>query len=94
MLTIPEIRDELIELFAAPYCPQAIASRGKELVSQMYRRKPEKVAPRKSEPMTVAKKKEILELSKAYPGKSIQWIATRANVNAGRVSEVLRGKRK
>lgn len=94
MMTIPEIRDELNELFSMPFCPQAIASRGKELVDQMYRRKAEKIAPRKSAPMTVAKKKEILELSKAYPGKSIQWIATRANVNAGRVSEVLRGKRK
>lgn len=59
-----------------------------------YRRKPKQIAPIQSDPMDYAKQIQILQTKQAHPDWSQQKLGAHCNVNAGRVSEVLRGKRK
>lgn len=44
-------------------------------------------------PMTPELKKEILEYHRSHPKEAQDKIAERFNVNQGRVSEIIRGKR-
>jgi hypothetical protein len=59
-----------------------------------YRRKPLSVASVQSDPMDLAKRIQILQTRQAHPDWTQQKIGAHCNVIAGRVSEVLRGKRK
>lgn len=64
----------------------------KELLAQLHNRK----APRGrtvSDPITPAKIAEIRRLKAEHPRFAHQEIAHLTNVNIGRVSEILRGKR-
>jgi len=47
-----------------------------------------------SAPVTPAKIQEVRRLRRLHPGWSQQEIAYHANINIGRVSEILRGKRR
>lgn len=59
-----------------------------------YRRKPKHRAPITSDPMTIQKRINILQTMQAHPDWTQQQIGAANNVIAGRVSEVIRGKRK
>ena len=59
-----------------------------------YRRKPLHRAPVTSDPMDLAKRIQILQTMQAHPDWTQQQIGAHCNVIAGRVSEVVRGKRK
>ncbi len=65
-----------------------------ELVEELKRRKGvERTAP-KHKKMTKRTAQQIRDYKEAHPDKSHQEIAVEMNVNAGRVSEALIGKRK
>lgn len=63
-------------------------------VANCNRRKPKQIAPIQSDPMDYAKRIQILQTRQAHPDWTQQKIGAHCNVIAGRVSEVLRGKRK
>lgn len=65
-----------------------------DLANEISRRRAKKVAPVKSVSVTPRVKDMIRHLNSAYPDMSQVEIAERLNVNPGRVSEVLYGKRK
>ena len=58
------------------------------------RRKPVRVAPVTSDPVDYAKQIEILQTAQAHPDWPLRKIGAHCNVEGGRVSEILRGKRK
>jgi hypothetical protein len=64
----------------------------RDLYEQMFNRKGPRGRP-VSEPITPAKIREVFETRDRYPGWSQQEIAYACNVNIGRVSEILHGKR-
>ena len=82
-MRIPEIRDELSE----------IASRLAVLVKELERRRGQR-APRNSTPMTDKLAVAIRAYKRANPDATQVDIGRRFNINQGRVSEALRGKRK
>jgi hypothetical protein len=63
-----------------------------DLYEQMFNRKGPRGRP-VSEPVTAAKIKEVFRLRDEHPSWSQQEIAYQANINIGRVSEILHGKR-
>jgi hypothetical protein len=64
-----------------------------ELVDELRRRVPAPRAPATSTPMTPELAQEIREYAEAHADLSHQEIAEQFNVNHGRVSEALHGKR-
>lgn len=58
------------------------------------RRRPKYKAPIQSDPMSLQKKIQILQMVKRHPDWTMQKVGHACNVIAGRVSETLRGKRK
>ena len=82
-MRIPEIRDELSE----------IASRLLVLVKELERRRGPK-APRNSAPMTPKLAASVRAYKRANPDATQVDIGRHFNINQGRVSEALRGKRK
>lgn len=66
----------------------------RELADALYRRPKKTSAPPTSNPMTPRLRDYIIHLHETYPDWSQQKIATHLGINAGRVSEVLAGKRK
>jgi hypothetical protein len=65
-----------------------------DLADEIARRPAIERAPISSTPMTNAQRAQIRELKKAEPCLSQAEIGRRLNINPGRVSETLRGKRK
>jgi hypothetical protein len=64
-----------------------------ELADELKRRPGGPRAPSSSTPMTPELAQEIRDFATANPGVSQQTVAQKFNVNHGRVSEALRGKR-
>jgi hypothetical protein len=94
-MKIPEIAKRLREIAEAiqPARP-AEAAELHELADELRRRP--SAAPRAaatSTPMTPELAQEIREYAEANPGLSHQTIAEQFNVNHGRVSEAINGKR-
>jgi len=94
-MLIPEIRKKLslIADHIEEHSPLS-AKEIRECVEELKRRPAERKAPVTSEPMSQVKASEIRAIARKFPMASQAWIAERCNVNAGRVSEALRGKRK
>lgn len=88
-MKIPEIREELLSIASATGNPRLA-----HLASQLNRRSATRKAPASSNPMTPAIAASIRAMAKAHPRMSQAEIGRHFNVNSGRVSEVLRGKRK
>lgn len=88
MTTIPEVRFRLRQLAKILKCPEL-----DELAAALIRRRPRKKAENKSTPMTIKLRADIRRYCKANPDLSQQEVATHFGVNAGRVSEALRGKK-
>ena len=86
-MTIPEIRDRLIELADA----HGIAEL-RELASGLHRRRARRKAPVRSRPITAALAASIRAAAAADPKAAQHAIATRFGVNQGRVSEALSGR--
>lgn len=86
--TIPEIRARLHEL-ADEHGIAELA----ELAEATRRRRPCRVAPVRSRPMTRARKAAIRAYAEAHPQEHLQEIADAFHVNPGRVSEALAGFR-
>ena len=105
-MKIPEVRERLLALAREiePKGPttSVIASRRgiwadeiRDLVSQLYRRPMAHTGNRRtSTPMSHELVMAIREMRKDNPTMTQTEIAHRLNVSSGRVSEVLRGKRK
>ncbi len=64
-----------------------------QLADELRRRPPGPRAPVESTPMTPELAQDIRDYAEAHPGTSHQAIAEEFNVNHGRISEALRGKR-
>jgi hypothetical protein len=96
-MTIPEVRKELmaIAIEMAQLSRQLIVltERQEILVSQLKRRKGPDKSPITSRAMSPEVVALIHELHQKNPSLSQAQIALLANVNNGRVSETLRGKR-
>lgn len=83
-MRIPEIQNQLREL------SQTIAL----LAEELSRRPPIKRAPVTSDPVAPELRRAVRRHSRANPKESYASIARRFNINPGRVSEILAGKRK
>lgn len=89
-MRIPEIREELATITALL---GELADRMEGLTAELTRRSPVKRAKPTSNPMNPTLAKSIRAYAKANPKASQKEVANVFNVNPGRVSEVLRGKR-
>lgn len=87
-MRIPEIADRLRELAPALACPEL-----EELADELRRRPSTRVAGPRSRKMTPALAAEIRAAVAARPGATQVEIARLFNVNPGRVSEAVNGKR-
>jgi len=85
---IPEIQSRLLEI-AAETRNGEIA----KLARALSRRSPRRKAPAESQPMTPEIAAQIRTFEAANPNLSQVAIAKRFNVNPGRVSEAIRGRR-
>lgn len=82
-MRIPEVRDRL----------QAMAIELNQLVDEL-RRRPGKRTRQRNRTITPALAAAIRKHCRANPHHSQQWVGMVFKVNAGRVSEIMRGKRK
>lgn len=87
-MRLPEIQNELRELAKKHKLPRLTY-----LANQMSRRKGTR-ANVSSLTVTPSIRKKIIELKRKHPRMTQFEIAEKCRVNQGRVSEVLRGKRK
>ena len=94
-MKIPEIGTQMRQ-FAEHIQPDYPddAARLFELADELKRRVPGLRAPVTSTPMTSDLAQEIRDYVEEHPGLSHQAIAEHFNVNHGRVSEALHGKRR
>lgn len=105
-MKLPEVQNELREL-ARSIRPQrktvsiiyerrvAWADRLEELIAEIPRRSPVRKAPAGARvSVTTATRRAIRAYAEAHPGVDQARIAQIFNVNPGRVSEALRGKRR
>jgi hypothetical protein len=88
MAGVPYVRDRLRELAHELAAPEL-----ETLARELERRPPVRRAPVSSEPMTPELADAIRADAAANPDATMSEIAARYNVNPGRVSEVLAGKR-
>ena len=88
MAGIPYVRDRLRELAHELAAPEL-----ETLARDLERRPPVRRAPASSEPMTPELADAIRADVAANPDATMAEIGARHNVNQGRVSEVLAGKR-
>lgn len=88
-MRIPEVRAELEELAIEHGIPRL-----KELADELIRRRRIVPTPAKSKKMTPALKAAIKKYKKDNPDASYKEIADKYDVNIGRVSEAIVGKRK
>ena len=95
-LTIPQIREEVQNLTSesAVYARRQIqiAARIDALMQETYRRSYTR-APITSRRVTAAVRASVRKMAEDFPDMSHQDIATSHDINLGRVSEILHGKR-
>ena len=87
-MRLPEVASRLREL-----ANELDSNELDDLADEIGRRSPRQRAPTTSAPMTDALKARIRALKAAEPDLSQAEIGRRLNLNPGRVSEALRGKR-
>ena len=87
-MRLPEVATRLRELAIALNCDEL-----NELADEIGRRSPWQRAPTTSAPMTEALRIQIRAMRTAGPDLSQAEIGRRLNLNPGRVSEALTGKR-
>jgi hypothetical protein len=96
-MKIPEVRDEIAminsRLMEISREMQDAIERLAALNEELVRRSPVNVAPRSSTRMTPSLRQQINVYATANPGKTLSDIGKMFNVNPGRVSEAVRGKR-
>lgn len=92
-MTIPEIRERLLDIADALSCVPLVAAEIRMLAEATRRRPAHRVAPVKSHPMTEGASDQIRDFAECHPHASHMEIAYLFGVNIGRVSEALRGKR-
>ena len=91
---IPELANQIREIAEKIKASRPIeADELMQLADELRRRPPGPRAPVESTPMTPELAQEIREYADAHPGMSHQTIAEAFNVNHGRVSEAIHGKR-
>ena len=90
-MTLPEIQLQLRKIALLMGSLQIYVN---DLADEMQRRKPTRRSKPTSAPMTPELKRSIKATAAANPEWSYTKIANKHKVNSGRVSEVLRGKRK
>lgn len=97
-MKIPQVREEILLIREAlkehATMTIALCDRLSYLVSELERRPPVRRAPSVSAKVTPELQIKIKEYAEAHPAASFAGIAKVFNVNSGRVSEVIRGKRK
>lgn len=95
-LTIPQVRDRLNELVLRQRQladeQQAVAREIESLIQHMYRRKYDR-APVTSRRVTAEIHASVRAMADHFPALSHQEIAEAHNINIGRVSEILHGRR-
>ena len=95
-LTIPQVRDRLNSLVLEQRTladrQRVIAREIEDLIQHMYRRKYDR-APVKSRRVTAEIHNSVRATAARYPELSHQEIAEMHNINIGRVSEILHGRR-
>lgn len=87
-MRIPEVRSRLIEK-AAETGDEELAT----LAYALFRRRPVRRAVPQSRPMTPELRAEIRNYASRHPRATLARIASALDVNPGRVSEALGGKR-
>jgi hypothetical protein len=87
-MRLPEVAMRLHQLATDLNCNEL-----NDLADEIGRRSPRQRAPNTSIPITEAVKAQIRAMKVAEPDLSQAEIGRRLNVNPGRVSEALRGKR-
>jgi hypothetical protein len=87
-MRLPEVASRLRELATDLGCDELNG-----LADEMGRRSPRQRAPTSSAQMTDALREQIRAIKAAEPELSQAEIGRRLNLNPGRVSEALRGKR-
>jgi hypothetical protein len=87
-MRLPEVATRLRELAIELRCDEL-----NDLADEIGRRPSGERAPRSSAPMTDALRDQIRAMKEADPNLSHVEIGRRLNLNPGRVSETLRGKR-
>jgi hypothetical protein len=87
-MRLPEVATRLRELAIELTCDEL-----NDLADEIGRRPSGEGAPRSSAPMTDALRDQIRAMKEADPNLSHVEIGRRLNLNPGRVSERLRGKR-
>lgn len=92
MKTIPQIREELLEV-AGELRNLRLSNKIKRLVTQMKRRKAVRRSNRDSAPFTPQLAIRIRNYANSHPHLSYKAIGTTFNVASGRVSEAVAGKR-
>lgn len=90
MKTIPQIRERLNEIANKQL---SLAAETQKLSNELKRRSPVRRAANTSKPMTPALAEAIRHHGKAFPTASYGEIGRLFNVNTGRVSEAIAGKR-
>lgn len=88
-MRLPQVAKRLTELSEELDCPELA-----NLASEIGRRPSGGRAPATSQSMTPALAKKIKQIKAANPDLSQAKIANMLNINPGRVSEALKGKRK
>lgn len=90
-MRLPEVQAELIKVAKQI---TKLNKRIRELSSHIARRRPVKVAPRSSAKVTPAIVEGVKLLATQHPDWTQAKIGKKFNINVGRVSEILRGKRR
>ena len=88
-MRLPEVADRLRVLAKELDCDELDA-----LADEIARRPSGQRAPKTSRKMTDEVRQEIIEIHKKNPNLSQAQIGLKVNVNPGRVSETLKGKRR
>lgn len=88
-MRIPEIQSELFMLAEQHKMPRLA-----ELANELYRRRGRRNSPVISRKITDELEAQIKSYIRLHPSQSQMQVARHFNVNAGRISEIVRGKRK
>lgn len=92
-MRMPEIREELLNIANDTRLPHEVKHRLRHLADETKRRSSRGLKPYNAVPITPELAREIRNYHVDHPWTSQAEIAKRFNVNQGRVSEILHGKR-